>query len=390
MEKRLNRLSRRLILFFVGVLTVLATITVGSFSLLHPQTVNAQQVSRGNGYVSISLPSTGNQNDNWSCGPNSAARVLAFYGHNVNYSTVRSAVNQEFMLPPSVNVPSPTLTDPFRTRRVDIRTGTTPHVLRDVMRRWEGNNVRLERGANFSSLLNLVRDGKPVVSLLRVGSIPPQTTLSGTWPELHWVAVHGFNESERMVYYTDTDGGRYQKSYDEFQSQWDWRVGAGFASEALHRNGVQARTIIWVDRVVGNTTASNPPTTTPPINLVSGYFRRSDRPEVYFVNAGNRTACHVQNPSQMEVYGGFGQVQTVQGDGFRSGAQFTGSCAWPDGLYRSSDRPEVYYLHNNWRSACWVRTPERVEQLGGWGRVRLINNTSRESLTVGRSYSERC
>jgi hypothetical protein len=31
-----------------------------------------------------------------------------------------------------------------------------------------------------------------------------------------------------------------------------------------------------------------------------------------------------------------------------------------------------------------------LEQLGGWGRVRLINNTSRESLTVGRSYSERC
>jgi Peptidase_C39 like family len=256
MAKRLKRLSRRLISFFIAASTVLATVTAASFSLLHPQVVNAQQVSRSDGYVSVNLPSTGNQDDNWSCGPNSAARVLAFYGHNVDYNAVRSAVNREFMLPPSVNVPAPTLTDPFRTRRVDIRTGTTPHVLRDVMRRWEGNNVRLERGASFSGLLDLVRDGKPVIALLRVGSIPPQTTLSGTWPELHWVAVHGFNESERMIYYTDTDGGRYQKSYDEFQSQWDWRVGTGFASEALHRNGVQAKTIIWVDRVVGGTTAA--------------------------------------------------------------------------------------------------------------------------------------
>lgn len=99
MAKRFKRLSRRLIPFFIAAVTVLATVTAASFSLLHPQSVNAQQVSRSDGYVSISLPSKGNQDDNWSCGPNSVARVLAFYGHNVNYNTVRSAVNREFMLP---------------------------------------------------------------------------------------------------------------------------------------------------------------------------------------------------------------------------------------------------------------------------------------------------
>jgi hypothetical protein len=125
-------------------------------------------------------------------------------------------------------------------------------------------------------------------------------------------------------------------------------------------------------------------------NLSSGFFRQNDRPEVYFVNAGSRTSCHVQNPSQMEVYGGFRQVRVVSGDTFRVGAQFNGPCLWPDGLYRSSDRPEVYYLHNNWKSACWVRTPQRVEELGGWGRVRLVNQTPRESFIVGRSYSESC
>lgn len=116
-------------------------------------------------------------------------------------------MNKEFMLPPSVDVPAPTWTDWNRTRRVDIRTGTTPHVLRDVMKQWEGNNVRLERGADFSEFVSLLREGKPVVTLLRVGSIPPETTLSGTWPMMHWVAVDGFDESDRMIYYTDTDGG---------------------------------------------------------------------------------------------------------------------------------------------------------------------------------------
>lgn len=73
---------------------------------------------------------------------------------------------------------------------------------------------------------------------------------------------------------------------------------------------------------------------------------------------------------------------------YRVGVNFTGPCSWPDGLYRSSEKPEVYYLRNG--SASWVRTPQKVEELGGWGRVRLIDNTSRQGLTVGRSYSERC
>ncbi|NJL41290.1 MAG: hypothetical protein HC899_34675 [Leptolyngbyaceae cyanobacterium SM1_4_3] len=88
MAIRLKRLSRRLIPFMVAGLTILAAVSAASFSLLHLQAVNAQQVSRGDGYVSIGLPSTGNQDDNWSCGPNSAARVLAFYGHDVDYNAV--------------------------------------------------------------------------------------------------------------------------------------------------------------------------------------------------------------------------------------------------------------------------------------------------------------
>ncbi len=260
MAKRIKSFSRKFLPFIITGLTILVTVPTASFSLLHPQSVNAQQVSRGNGYVSIQLPSTGNQDDKWSCGPNSAARILAFYGHDINYNSVRSAVNKEFMFPPSFEVPDPTWTNPFRKRRVDIRTGTTPHVLRDVMKRWEGENVKLERKADFATLQRVLNEGKPVVALVRVGSI--DTVVSGTWPEMHWISVTGFNEQKREIYYTDTDGANYYYTYDEFLGNWDWRVGTGFASEALYKNGVQSRTMIWVDRTPSSL-ASSPSSSSP-------------------------------------------------------------------------------------------------------------------------------
>ncbi|MDB9477516.1 C39 family peptidase [Dolichospermum circinale CS-537/03] len=200
-----------------------------------------------NDYVWMDMPQTGNQNDNWSCGPTSAARVMNFYGHNVNRGTLVGAVNKDFVIPPSFTVRAPTLGDPFRKRRVDIRTGTTPHALRDVMKRWEGDNVKLERKADFNKLLGLLRQGKPVIVLLRVGS---DKHFGTTWPIMHWVVVNGFSASEQKIYFTETEDGKtYEYSYGEFQSNWDWRVGKGLASEALHKNGVQPKTMIWVDRV---------------------------------------------------------------------------------------------------------------------------------------------
>ncbi|MCL1489622.1 MAG: RICIN domain-containing protein [Pseudanabaena sp. Salubria-1] len=67
---------------------------------------------------------------------------------------------------------------------------------------------------------------------------------------MHWVVVNGFSASEQKIYYTETaDGKTYEYSYGEFQSNWDWRVGKGLASEALYKNGVEPKTMIWVDRV---------------------------------------------------------------------------------------------------------------------------------------------
>lgn len=244
-------------------------------SLFHGSKAEAAVTIR-NDYVRIDMPQTGNQDDNWSCGPTSAARLINFYGHNVNRDTLVNAINRDFIIPPSFNVPAPKLSDPLRTRRVDIRTGTTPHALRDVMKRWEGENVKLERKADFNKLVGLLRQGKPVLVLLRVGSTK---VLRTTWPEMHWVVVNGFSASDQKIYFTETnDGKTYEYSYGEFQSKWDWRVGKGLASESLYKNGAEPKTMIWVDRVPPVVAqSSSTPITGVPISVNSGNTLFYDR-----------------------------------------------------------------------------------------------------------------
>ena len=182
--------------------------SVSTSSLLNSFKAEAA-VTVSNSYVRMDMPQTGNQDDNWSCGPTSAARIINFYGHNVNRDSLVNAINKDFVIPPSFNVPDPTLRDPLRTRRVDIRTGTTPHALRDVMKRWEGDNVKLERKADFNKLLGLLRQGKPVVVLLRD---EPSIKIAGTtWPAMHWVTVHGFSASAQKIYYTETTDGKHRE-----------------------------------------------------------------------------------------------------------------------------------------------------------------------------------
>lgn len=244
MAKGLKHLSHRLIPFFIAGLTVLVTVTASNFSLLHPQAVNAQQVIRGNGKVVIQLPSTELQDDDWSCGPNSAARVLKFYGFNSTYDDLRRTVKRLGTFPGS------------------NRLGTAPHELRNAMSRWAGEKVKLEREANFERLLSLVSQGKPVITLVRIGTIQGNRIggigIGGTWPAMHWFVVNGFDQNERRISITDTTidpevgSNRYTLTYDDFMSQWSWGIGRGAASSTLDANGVKTRTMVWVDRTYNN------------------------------------------------------------------------------------------------------------------------------------------
>jgi hypothetical protein len=177
----------------------------------------------------IDLPDTGAQGNNgWACGPNSAARCLRKYGHNVDYHSVRGDMdNGRYVIEKWAGM------------------GTTPHYLRDSMKKWEGDRVKLERNSNFDRLVGLLREGKPVIALIRNGTI--KIPLAAT-PNLHWICVTGYDDRSGAVHITDTDGSKDWVVKDDFLRQWNWHVGAGAVAEALYHNGVHSSTIIWIDR----------------------------------------------------------------------------------------------------------------------------------------------
>ena len=188
------------------------------------------------------LPDTGAQDDGWSCGPNQAARVLRYYGHQVDYDTVRSATEQKLFLPQKMR-------NPLTNQWVEVRTGTPPQTLQRVMQRWEGAYVKRSPHTSFEQLIKIVQSGKPAIALVRVGGL--RVAYIGTIPYLHWVTVTGIDRSRQLIYYTDTNSQSYTLSYQTFQDKWnlgleqDVSVAIG---NILKNNGVVPRTIVWVDR----------------------------------------------------------------------------------------------------------------------------------------------
>ena len=190
----------------------------------------------------ISLPDTGAQNDGWSCGPNSAARVLSYYGHRVDYAKVRSLTDSKLFLPQKIR-------NPLNNQWIEVRTGTPPQTLKQVMQRWEGDRVKHSSKNSFERLTNLVQSGKPAIALVRVGSLP--LPYLGTIPYLHWIVVTGIDSQNQKIYYTDTDSQVYTLSYAEFRARWDLGLDRDVSvaiANVLQTNGIQPRTLIWVDR----------------------------------------------------------------------------------------------------------------------------------------------
>ena len=155
--------------YFSSALFVLAiAVSIFVTNLLLPHhyplflnSADAQEVSLRNGYSKIRLPDVGEQNDSWSCGPNSAARVLKFYDYRVTYGVMKGYIKI------AQNIPG------FES------FGTTPSELRNAMQNFT-SDVRLEREASFEKLIGLVSRGIPVITLVRVGSFKPAGFLSGT------------------------------------------------------------------------------------------------------------------------------------------------------------------------------------------------------------------
>jgi hypothetical protein len=176
----------------------------------------------GGEVVSIDVPGGSPQNDNWSCGPNSASRLLRAYGINVTYAQMRAAAQNADIIPAmGLGTPPPAL-----ERIMDARRAT-----------------QRESGATFAKVLSLLGQGKPVIALIGWGSV--EVPLAGTAPQaLHYVVLTGFDAAQQRIFYTDTDGVKKTFTYQTFQSRWSW-PGSGASLAGLELLGVKKKTILW-------------------------------------------------------------------------------------------------------------------------------------------------
>ncbi len=273
----------RSVTFLATVSTVIGSLLIPVFFLSLEESVIAQQgVSLRNGYSMITLPDVGEQSDSWSCAPNSAARVLKFYGYRVSYGVMKGHIKM------AQNIPG------FES------FGTTPSELRNAMRIY-ANDVILERESSFEKIIDLVSRGIPVITLVRVGEFKPAGIFSGTWPRLHWYVVSGYNAQSQQVYITDTDNNNGWISYDEFRSEWSWGIGRGLASSTLNSNGIKTRTMLWVDRTP-NPCPNNNITIRPSSNLEFSRGKEWNTCSNYkfiFQNDGNLV---LYNPSSRAIW----------------------------------------------------------------------------------------
>lgn len=184
-------------------------------------------------HVEITVPGGSPQNDSWSCGPNSASRLLRSYGINVSYATLKSQAQNACLLS-------------------QYGLGTPPPNLRDVMKAHKAD-VHLASGAAFSSVLARLGEGRPVIALLGWGEVDIPVPPDAPWdfdffdtaPDtLHYVCLTGFDAPTQTLFYTDTDGNAKSLSYGAFQQKWDW-PGDGLSLAALEAIGVKKRTLIW-------------------------------------------------------------------------------------------------------------------------------------------------
>ena len=178
------------------------------------------------------LPAVDPQSDRWSCGPNSATRLLRFYGHEVNYNQLKQITAQKLLFV-------------AKFRGQEIGTGTPPRVLQSVISVWEKDNAKLQQNSQLSDLLQVLAQNKPVIALVRVGNISLGKL---TIPALHWITVTGFDPQTEVIYYTDTNSQNYQISYAEFDQQWQLNLSENPVTAILRLHGVIPRTFVWVDR----------------------------------------------------------------------------------------------------------------------------------------------
>jgi hypothetical protein len=184
--------------------------------------------------VEIGVPGGSPQTDNWSCGPNSASRLLRSYGINASYDTLRLEAKGTSLVS-------------------DFGLGTPPPNLLAIMKLHKAN-THLASGASFQDVLDRLGEGRPVIALIDAGEpttvpvfnpfLPIPVGFDTAPGALHYVCLTGFDLPSGKVFFTDTDGTAKFMGFDEFQQRWNWQAD-GLVYAGLSALGVQKQTMLW-------------------------------------------------------------------------------------------------------------------------------------------------
>ena len=183
------------------------------------------------------------QNDDNSCGPNSAARVLRFHGFHVSYDELKRGFHKA---------------DPFLN---NVGLGLPAANLAGLMKQF-GYQATAAR-ASLTRVLHLLATGKPVLAMIRVGTIklasPGKQGIVGqligsvgsvldqasAMPALHWIAVQGYDREKGLVYFTDTNGEQRTMAFEDFERAFNWDGTSDLAKTMLEVAGVSPGSIVY-------------------------------------------------------------------------------------------------------------------------------------------------
>jgi hypothetical protein len=196
--------------------------------------------------IDIAVPGGNPQGDANDCGPNSAWRVLKAYGGTATLQRVLSTTYRSSVLSA-------------------WNLGTTGQTLVGSMnanRRGISNKFfSLATGQDINDVIEQLKAGRPVVAMIgrqdsgrAAEGLPGQIidTIFGESrnrvpteaPNLHWIAVTGFDGAEDLIYFTDTDGQAYQLSMTAFDHLLRWSFD-DVSQRTLQGLGVTPGTIIY-------------------------------------------------------------------------------------------------------------------------------------------------
>ncbi len=184
------------------------------------------EFSMGGEIFELRIHGTEAQNDGWSCGPNSIARMLQALGTNVSYATVRSKVKENSQI-------------------AKFELGTLPKALLATLKKWKPD-AKMESDASLSRILSLVSKGKPVIFL---HASAKKSIVGGQYALLHWAVIRGYNPISKVIDFTDTDNFIDSYTCQEFKTRWRWGnffTGTGRAAQGtLYGLGLKEDVIVY-------------------------------------------------------------------------------------------------------------------------------------------------